>query len=924
MTHWYPKSLPAACLAVGLMACGAKSPEASLEKAQEALSKQDRQTAIVLLKAVVQEKPELTDARLLLGKTLLETGDAVGAAAQYEAALRQGSNAEAIALPRARAQLMQGQFKLALDTLESLVPSPAADSAEWHYLKAMALVGLAKPKNAEESALTALKLDPSSGETKLLLARIALVQGRADAALEILNQFEASRGQEAEKRTMLALATVAAGAKADEIRKAYEAVLEVAPDSIEALTGLTGLYLREDKLDLAKAKLETIRHKHPKDLRGTLLGATLALREGHLAKAREGVSEVLKRQPDDLGALTLAGQIAIQDRDWTMAETHFGKALALSPDAIDLRAVLARVYFEQGNSEKALATALPRLSSGSTSSELLSIAAMALLERGQPAQASALFEKARSAKSNDDERLKVAVLQSQLGVGDHGLPVLNAMGRDQQQGVTALLALLSNQLRRGQVDEALATAKKLEVAQPAQAMPHHLQGQMLLSKGDAEAARLQLERAIKLQPEFMPSLHMLAALDLARGAGLAAAQARYEPLLKKQPKHVEARLALANLSLRTGDEAQALARLKALVADAPDELPAHIALIQHQAAMSRMAAAEQEALAGLKQLPDRPELLDLLGRAQFSAGKYDAALQTFRKLGAIQPRSPLPLMRQADALAAKGSSAEAAALLADASKLAPRDPDVQRAQVMLAIGSKNYEAATTQARVMQASPALRLQGLILEGDIELARQRWREAVSVYKKALDQAGSLPEVAIKTHQALQRLSASEAESFASNWANRNPGGVAFHVYMGNQHAATGDYAKAEAAFARALSAQPDSTVFANNVAWARLKQGRTDGIGLLQSAIARDPLNADARDTLAAALELSGKHEQALSMQLEALRLAPGNAAIRLRSVAMLHANKRDAEARKELQTLNAAQVPAALRPEFERLVAALKP
>jgi putative PEP-CTERM system TPR-repeat lipoprotein len=924
MTYWYPRSVAAVCVALGLAACGAKSPEASLEQARSALASGDRRTAVVLLKSVVQENPNLVEARSLLGKTLLETGDSVGAAAQFDAAIRLGADAQSLALPRVRSQLMQGQFKLALDTLEAMPAAGGGDEAEWHYLRSMALLGLAKPKLAEESVRQALALKPDNGEATLLLARIGLIQGRPQSALDVLGSFKAHQDLEIEKRTLQAIAMVGLGASKPEIRKAYEAVLELAPENIEALTGLAGLHLRDGELEPAKQHLATIKRKHPKDLRGALLNAAVAAREGRVREAREGVAEVLKRLPDDVGALSLAGQIAFQDRDWTMAETHFGKALSLTPDANDLRAMLGRVHLEQGNSEKALATVMPRLNAPTPHGDLLAVAATALLERGQPTQASALFNRALAADQSDEQRLRIAVLQSQLRVGDQGTAVLSALSKDGGDRETALLALISNQLRRGDSSGALGSARQLEQLQPQRAMPLHLQAQIMLSTGDSAGALRQLERGVKLQPDFLPSIHMLAALDLARGAGLAAANARYDGLLQRQPKSIEARLAMADLSLKAGDEAAALEKLKALTADVPNELRGWLALSTHQAVKGRFAEAEREATAGLKHLSDQPQLLDGLGRAQFSAGKHDAALQTFRKLATVQPRSALPLMRQADTLAAKGAHVEASTLLADAARLAPRDPEVRRAQVMLAIGRRNHEAALSQARAMQASAAMRLQGLILEGDVEFARQRWRDAAQVYRRAAELYPDHAEVAIKTHQSLQRLGDKDAEAFAKSWAASNPNSLAFHVHIGNAYAAAGQYAKAEAAYARALAVQPDSPAMANNVAWARLKQGRVDGAELLRTAISKDPLNAELRDTLASVLELSGKPDDAMQAQLEALRLAPSNPGIRLKTVSMLQTRKRADEARKALQAVDRSRLPPALLVEYEQLTQSLPP
>ena len=69
-----------------LVACGGKDPEQLVASARDYLQKNDNAAAIIELKNALQEKNDFPEARLLLGKALLDSGDVVGAEAELRKA----------------------------------------------------------------------------------------------------------------------------------------------------------------------------------------------------------------------------------------------------------------------------------------------------------------------------------------------------------------------------------------------------------------------------------------------------------------------------------------------------------------------------------------------------------------------------------------------------------------------------------------------------------------------------------------------------------------------------------------------------------------------------------------------------------------------------------------------------------------------
>ena len=76
-------ALPIAGLVMLFAACGGPTGEARLSTAQQYLEKAEYGSAAIELKSYLQQKPSDGTARLLLGKAMLEQGDAQGEASRH-------------------------------------------------------------------------------------------------------------------------------------------------------------------------------------------------------------------------------------------------------------------------------------------------------------------------------------------------------------------------------------------------------------------------------------------------------------------------------------------------------------------------------------------------------------------------------------------------------------------------------------------------------------------------------------------------------------------------------------------------------------------------------------------------------------------------------------------------------------------------
>ncbi len=79
------------------------------------------------------------------------------------------------------------------------------------------------------------------------------------------------------------------------------------------------------------------------------------------------------------------------------------------------------------------------------------------------------------------------------------------------------LALFSAHMQRREYDKALADVDRLEKKQPNVAFVQNLRGTVYLAKRDLKSARASFEKALELQPDFLPAARNLTIIDLQDG-----------------------------------------------------------------------------------------------------------------------------------------------------------------------------------------------------------------------------------------------------------------------------------------------------------------------------------------------------------------------------------------------------------------------
>jgi cellulose synthase operon protein C len=177
----------AAMVAVVLLFGCADKPEAMVASAKDYLGKNDRNAAVIQLKNALQKNPDLAEARFLLGKTLLETGDVAAAEKELRRAAELKYPMDSVAPLLARLLVARGEYKQAIDEFAKVDLGSADAKAELQTTLGEAYLATGKVEIAKDRFDTALVVRPDYAPAQLGAARVTALGGDVPGALALVD-----------------------------------------------------------------------------------------------------------------------------------------------------------------------------------------------------------------------------------------------------------------------------------------------------------------------------------------------------------------------------------------------------------------------------------------------------------------------------------------------------------------------------------------------------------------------------------------------------------------------------------------------------------------------------------------------------------------------------------------------------------------
>lgn len=221
----------------------------------------------------------------------------------------------------------------------------------------------------------------------------------------------------------------------------------------------------------------------------------------------------------------------------------------------------------------------------------------------------------------------------------------------------------------------------------------------LLRKGDVDAAKVQLQEAIKLRPDYIP------------------------------PK-----LAMTQIYLTKGDFANASQTANQILQIDPNNIPAKLLRSSAMIGKKEYIQARQELNALLEQHPALTDAQFQLGMVNFNEGKFKEAETTFRKLYQSAPQDPRGLMGTIQAMVSQKQTPQAMQLIKTELQKNPDRQDLHLALAGTAYQAGDYELAVSEYKnLMEKFPKDMSLSLRL-GEVYRKKGDMESAISTIQKA----------------------------------------------------------------------------------------------------------------------------------------------------------------------------------------------
>lgn len=870
----------AAIALVVLSACG-KDPDELVSSAKQYISAKDPNAAVIQLKNALQARPEHAEARFLLGRLSAQSGDFETAVKEYERARGAGYPEDQVVPELAGAMLRLGQAQELVDKFSAVKLNDPRSQAVLLAVLGDALQLTDKPKEAEAAYREALAKDPGDSRARIGVARIQASRGDLEGARSALDAVIGDHPESADAHALLA-AISANQANAENAIDEYRAAVKANPREAMNHFRLISLLIQQRRVDDARQALETMKKGvGGRQVLAIYLQSYLDFAEKKDDAAAEGIANVIAGAPNFLPARLLACAIHLRKGDLNQALQHAGVVLAAQPNNALARRLAASAHLFNREPDKALELVEPMLSKSPNDSALHALAGQAYLAKGDFERASELFAKTVG-ESPDDPAARLRLGMSRLGTGDieQGLADLDKASALDTEGVQADVAVAMARLRQGKPDQALAAAEKIERKQPKSPLGPNLRGGVLMYKGDLAGARTAFEKAVALEPDYLPAVVNLSRLDLGEKRN-DQARARLEALVKLRPKDANAYLAQADLLGKTGaGQAEVSKVLEQGIRAASNAKPLQLALINVLSAQKKFTEALAVAAQAEASNPDDPAVITALGALQVAAGKAELAVTTLNRLVSLQPDNPNALIVLANAQSASGKDVDADQTLQKAYRRHPDDTTTAQALVGFRLQKRNNVGAGEIASEFLKRHPDSADAYLLSADVALRQSDWKKAAEHLRKS-QQIRPDAKAVIALHAALRASGdAPGAGNVVADWLKKVPKDLLVRGYLAENALKDRDYRAAMGYYRTMHDIDPRNSVILNNMAWTASQLKDPKAMDYAEQAYKLQPENAAILDTLGMIQLEAGQRDKALETMRRASELSPDSVTISL--------------------------------------------
>ncbi len=777
--------------------------------------KGDDKSAVIQLKNALQKDAGNGEARYLLGTIYINIGNLAAGEDELHKALLNVQEKDKVQNALGQIYLGRGEFQKIIDEINPTPQMTGRTLAGLFVLRGEAYLGLKKSDAAKTAFNDSLKTVPGFADALLGQARLAAFGNNPDEAMTLVDQVIAGESGNVKawvtKGDLFRARSDLGGAM-----KAYRQVLMSDGNNIAAHLSLASLNLEAGKIDAAQQEVDALLKVQPNNLMGAYLQAVLHFRQGKFTAARDELLQVLRSAPDHMPSVLLMSAVDNALGSYEEAQKNLSRFVEVFPNNIYARKRLAETQLKMKQPDAALKTLAPLLNETHQNTQANAIATAAYMQTGEYDKAAQYLE------SGVSEAPKNALLRTQLGLSrlaggqtERAVADLEAAAKLDPAQLNAENILALTYLGKKDYDHALSTTQTMIKKEPKNSAFYNLQGAAYVGKKDFSIARKCFETALAVDAANIPAAINLGQLDM-KDNQPQVARKRFEDILAIDKNNVQAMLYLSFIASNAGQEKEFVGWLERATKANPAAMPPWVGLTGYYVQQKNQKEALAQAQAAVTANPKSSAALDLLGSTQFATGQTKSAVATFTRLVELVPRSPLAYYRLGIAQAVDKDDVSAATSFSRALALKPDYVGAVNALVALNIRGGKYSVAQRASRNFQTLYPKSPEGLLLEGDVEMAQKHYEQSAMLYTQAQKVVGTTAG-AIKLHRATSLNGKGEqADVLLMHWLSLHPVDQIARIYFASELFNEGRSIEATEQYQILLGKNPDNLAALNNLA------------------------------------------------------------------------------------------------------------
>jgi tetratricopeptide (TPR) repeat protein len=421
----------------------------------------------------------------------------------------------------------------------------------------------------------------------------------------------------------------------DKAKLSYLNVLQLDPENALAYERNGAMWLEDGAPLRAAAFLQNASVLDPNNVENRVRLARCYLAIGRFADAKNEALTVLEQAPDNGDAIIALAEAARTNEDIGAAWEQLQKFP--KKDDVSFHLALANLFLHKGDVNAAGNAVRQALTIDPKSSAAhMAMGDLYLLQKDQK-QAGEEFKKAADlAPVRSTERLKYAAFRSATGGAEETRRIATEMTKQAPDYLPGWVLLAELASKDKKYDEALSLLENTFGRDPQYVDGRRLQGAVLVAKGETKKAVEVLERLDQTYPGAAMIKYELARAYL-KDNNTNQAKVALDQAISINPNYDDAVLLLAGINLNTGHGEMVIEPMTRLLKKRPDLRTAAFFLATAYGSLDRFDDATVVLEEQAKLTPNDPQPQKALGMTYRRAKRYKEARDAFEKAAQLAP-----------------------------------------------------------------------------------------------------------------------------------------------------------------------------------------------------------------------------------------------------------------------------------------------